>query len=132
MLCRRCQQAARPAGYALRTAAASLCDWVATSCCQHSVVLPAARVTQSSIPLSPCVPRSLGAALAMLAAIQLARELGIQNIECYTYGAPFPGNRAFCEEFNELIPQTHNVIVDGVRCFLLPAHAISAHWPACG
>ena len=35
--------------------------------------------------------------------------------QLYSYGAPFPGNRAFRKDFDEAIPEAHNVIVDGVR-----------------
>ena len=42
-------------------------------------------------------------------------------LQMYSYGAPFPGNRAFRSEFDAAIPETHNVIVDGVRPTGAPA-----------
>ena len=35
----------------------------------------------------------------------------------YTFGAPRPGNRAFKEEYDQLIPDTWNVINDAVSIF---------------
>ena len=58
---------------------------------------------------------SLGGALAVLAAFDIKRAMGELRLEMYTYGTPYPGNRAFAREFDELLPDTWHVIHDGVR-----------------
>ena len=35
-------------------------------------------------------------------------------MQVYTFGSPRPGNRAFKEEYDQLIPDTWNVINDAV------------------
>ena len=39
-------------------------------------------------------------------------------LQVYTFGAPRPGNRAFKEEYDQLIPDTWNIINDAVRILL--------------
>ena len=39
------------------------------------------------------------------------------EVQVYTFGAPRPGNRAFKEEYDQLIPDTWNVINDAVSIF---------------
>ena len=65
---------------------------------------------------------SLGGALAVLAGFDIKLAIGSLQMEMYTYGTPYPGNRAFAREFNELIPETWHVIHDGVShtCSGLP------------
>ena len=41
----------------------------------------------------------------------------------YTFGAPRPGNRAFKEEYDQLVPDTWNCINDAVGCVSLNRHA---------
>ena len=36
------------------------------------------------------------------------------GVQVYTFGAPRPGNRAFKEEYDQLIPDTWNIINDAV------------------
>ena len=57
---------------------------------------------------------SLGGALAVLAAFDIKLAIGSLRVEMYTYGTPYPGNRAFAREFNELLPEAWHVIHDGV------------------
>ena len=66
---------------------------------------------------------SLGGALAVLAAFDIKLAIGSLQMEMYTYGTPYPGNRAFAREFDELIPEAWHVIHDGVSppCQGLPS-----------
>ena len=57
---------------------------------------------------------SLGGALAVLAAFDIKRAMPDFQVKMYTYGTPYPGNRAFAHEFNELLPHTWHIIHDGV------------------
>ena len=71
---------------------------------------------------------SLGGALAVLAAFDIKQAISSFCIEMYTYGTPYPGNRAFAREFNELLPEAWQVIHDGVSkvgCLLCPAGHIA-------
>ena len=63
---------------------------------------------------------SLGGALAVLAAFDIKSAMRDFALEMYTYGTPYPGNRAFAREFDALLPNTWHVIHDGVR----PADAV--------
>ena len=63
---------------------------------------------------------SLGGALAVLAAFDIKRALSDFRMEMYTYGTPYPANRAFAREFNELLPHTWHIIHDGVSCPVAP------------
>ena len=58
---------------------------------------------------------SLGGALAVLAAFDIKSTMRDFALEMYTYGTPYPGNRAFAREFDALLPNTWHVIHDGVR-----------------
>ena len=58
---------------------------------------------------------SLGGALAVLAAFDIKLAISSLQVEVYTYGTPYPSNRAFAREFNELLPEAWHVIHDGVR-----------------
>ena len=58
---------------------------------------------------------SLGGALAVLAAFDIKQAMASLRMEMYTYGTPYPGNRAFAHEFNELLPEAWHCIHDGVR-----------------
>ena len=58
---------------------------------------------------------SLGGALAVLAAFDIKQAITSLRMEMYTYGTPYPGNRAFAREFNELLPEAWHIIHDGVR-----------------
>ena len=40
-------------------------------------------------------------------------------MQVYTFGSPRPGNRAFKEEYDRLIPDTWNVINDAVGSLVL-------------
>ncbi|GMH45328.1 hypothetical protein BSKO_13285 [Bryopsis sp. KO-2023] len=57
---------------------------------------------------------SLGGALAVLAAFDIARYCGVggDRITCYTYGAPRVGNHAFAREYDQLVPNTWQIIND--------------------
>ena len=57
---------------------------------------------------------SLGGALAVLAAMDIQLAMSDFCMEMYTYGTPYPGNRAFANEVNALLPNTWHVIHDGV------------------
>ena len=67
---------------------------------------------------------SLGGALATLCAFDVAaaiKEAGARaaggkaiDVSCYTFGAPRTGNRAFCHEFNALVPNCWGIINDQV------------------
>ena len=59
---------------------------------------------------------SLGGALATLAAYDIRVSLNVPpcQIECYTFGAPRVGNYAFAHDYNQLLPNTWNVINDQV------------------
>ena len=57
---------------------------------------------------------SLGGALAVLAAMDIKLAMSDFCMEMYTYGTPYPGNRAFAREFDALLPNTWHVIHDGV------------------
>ena len=52
----------------------------------------------------------LGGALATLAAFDIKQAMGHFRVQLYTYGSPYPGNRAFSREFNALLPDTWHVI----------------------
>ena len=60
---------------------------------------------------------SLGGALAVLAAFDIKLAISSLRVEVYTYGTPYPGNRAFAREFDELLPEAWHVIHDGVRMY---------------
>ena len=55
------------------------------------------------------------------------------EMQVYTFGAPRPGNRAFKEEYDQLIPDTWNVINDAVSIFTWPMWLCTLfpgrHWP---
>ena len=68
---------------------------------------------------------SLGGALAVLAAMDIKLAMTNFCMEMYTYGTPYPGNRAFAREFEALLPNTWHVIHDGVR----PAGAADGNEP---
>ncbi|EIE18442.1 hypothetical protein COCSUDRAFT_68209 [Coccomyxa subellipsoidea C-169] len=55
---------------------------------------------------------SLGGALAGLAAHDLVTQCGLTNCQVYTFGAPRPGNRAFKQEYDQLVPDTWHIIND--------------------
>ena len=71
---------------------------------------------------------SLGGALAVLAAFDIKRAMGDLCVELYTFGTPYPGNRAFAAEFDELLPDTWHIIHVGVSlwCSASPAGLASA------
>jgi predicted lipase len=52
----------------------------------------------------------LGGALAILTAFRLAHEFAFRSLQCYTFGAPRPGNMVFKHEYNVAVPETWNVI----------------------
>ena len=81
---------------------------------------------------------SLGGALAVLAAFDIESAMRAFNVQTYTFGTPYPGNRAFAREFEELLPDTWHVIHDGVgkcaeeccskcthHCTHLPSHSLA-------
>eukprot|EP00891_Asterochloris_glomerata_P003520 jgi/Astpho2/3520/Aster-06433 len=53
---------------------------------------------------------SLGGALAMLAAFDLAPVFPWGSVEVHTIGAPRPGNAAFAKAYNERLPSTWHII----------------------
>ena len=57
---------------------------------------------------------SLGGALATLAAFDIKQAVPALRMEVYTFGTPYPGNRAFAREYDALLPDTWHVIHDGV------------------
>ena len=57
---------------------------------------------------------SLGGALATLAAFDIKQAVPDLRMEVYTFGTPYPGNRAFAREYDALLPDTWHVIHDGV------------------
>ena len=62
---------------------------------------------------------SLGGALATLAAFDIKQAMAHFRMQLYTYGSPYPGNRAFSREFNDLLPDTWHVI-HGAACLRAP------------
>ena len=60
---------------------------------------------------------SLGGALATLAAYDIRRELNVPpcSVVCYTFGAPRVGNYAFAHDYNQMVPNTWNIINDQVK-----------------
>ena len=60
---------------------------------------------------------SLGGALATLAAYDIRRELNVPrcSIVCYTFGAPRVGNYTFAHDYNQMVPNTWNIINDQVK-----------------
>ena len=55
---------------------------------------------------------SLGGALALLASHAIQEVHHLDNLACYTFGAPRPGNKAFAHSYERLVPDTWNVIND--------------------
>ncbi|KAK9801989.1 hypothetical protein WJX73_007271 [Symbiochloris irregularis] len=53
---------------------------------------------------------SLGGALALLAAFDIAKAHPAFRMQVVTFGCPYPGNYAFCREYDALIPNTWHVI----------------------
>lgn len=53
---------------------------------------------------------SLGAALAMLAALDVDYNVPGKEIVCYTFGAPKVGNAAFVKSYNKRVPGTFRVV----------------------
>lgn len=53
---------------------------------------------------------SLGGALATLAAFDIAKELRLTDIHVVTFGAPRTGNRAFAQEYEQMVPDTWHII----------------------
>ena len=75
---------------------------------------------------------SLGGALAVLAAFDIMRAMPDFKAQMYTYGTPYPGNRAFAHEFNELLPDTWHMIHDGVslpQCWCCVSESIFLQSP---
>eukprot|EP00892_Ulva_mutabilis_P003254 jgi/Ulvmu1/12/UM001_0012.1 len=64
---------------------------------------------------------SLGAALATICAYSLATSCNFNyKLECYPFGSPRIGNRAFIEEFNAAVPRTFQFQVDNDIVSQLP------------
>ncbi|KAK9799340.1 hypothetical protein WJX73_007370 [Symbiochloris irregularis] len=55
---------------------------------------------------------SLGGALAMLAAHDIATQIQPARLQVYTYGAPYPGNHAFCRSYDAVCPDTWHIVND--------------------
>ena len=53
---------------------------------------------------------SLGAALAMLAALDVQYNVPDREIVCYTFGAPKVGNAEFAKSYNKHVPHTFRVV----------------------
>lgn len=53
---------------------------------------------------------SLGAALAMLAALDVDYNVSGKEYVCYTFGAPKVGNDAFAKSYNKRVPETFRVV----------------------
>lgn len=56
---------------------------------------------------------SLGAALAMLAALDVQYNVSDKEIVCYTFGAPKVGNAEFAKSYNKRVPNTFRVVNAG-------------------
>lgn len=63
-------------------------------------------------PLCKCTGHSLGGALALLASWQIQETHRLPHLACYTFGAPRPGNAPFARSYQQLVPDTWNVIND--------------------
>lgn len=63
-------------------------------------------------PLCKCTGHSLGGALALLASWQIQETHHLPHLACYTFGAPRPGNAPFARSYQQLVPDTWNVIND--------------------
>ncbi|KAK9804066.1 hypothetical protein WJX73_001449 [Symbiochloris irregularis] len=55
---------------------------------------------------------SLGGALAMLAAHDIATQIEPKRLQVYTYGAPYPGNHSFCRSYEAVCPDTWHIVND--------------------
>lgn len=58
---------------------------------------------------------SLGGALGMLCAYDVARAHPGLDVSCYTFGTPRVGNRAFADLYGGLVPDTWHVVNGDVR-----------------
>ena len=56
---------------------------------------------------------SLGAALAMLSALDINHNVPGKEIVCYTFGAPKVGNKEFVSSYNKNIPNTFRIVNAG-------------------
>ena len=75
------------------------------------------QVFPTLLSFSNCAGHSLGAALAVLAVCDLAKELReahVPNVQvaCYTFGAPRVGNPAFAREYDQLVQDSWSIIND--------------------
>lgn len=57
-----------------------------------------------------CAGHSLGGAMAVLAAYDIAELCPWKSVQVYTVGAPRPGNKAFADRYNARVPDTWHVI----------------------
>jgi hypothetical protein len=55
---------------------------------------------------------SLGAALAILAALDIRQNIPDKQVSCYTFGSPKVGNPAFAKFYNDLVPNTIRIVND--------------------
>lgn len=60
---------------------------------------------------------SLGGALAMLCALDVARKWHGVDLSCYTFGAPRVGNPIFAWLYSTLVPDTWHVVNNDVMSF---------------
>ena len=116
------------AGHSLGGALATLCAFdIAAAVKEAGAVFVTITVTVTTIvtiPVTAIAGHSLGGALATLCAFDIAaavKEAGAVaesgraiDVCCYTFGAPRTGNRAFRNDFNELVPNCWGIINDQV------------------
>lgn len=67
-----------------------------------------------------CSGHSLGGAMAVLAAYDIAELQPWASLQVYTVGAPRPGNRGFARQYNAKVPHTWHVINPQVRAAPTP------------
>jgi hypothetical protein len=75
-------------------------------------ILEEQRTPGAPLPRIILTGHSLGGALAVLAAHELQRELGLpsEHLSVYTFGAPRTGNHAYAAEYAAAVPDTWHTI----------------------
>jgi len=92
------------------------------------VLLPVIRALEAKYPKYHIYTtgHSLGAALSILCAVDLARE-GIQNVEVYNFGDTRVGNHAFAKYFKTMVPLTRRTTNQNDLVVHYPAEWLGYH-----
>jgi len=93
-------------------------------------VIPAVASLRSQFPDYPILVtgHSLGAAISVLCALELAEE-GYDNVFVYNYGCPRVGNPDFANYYNSLLPNTYRVVNGKDLVPHVPPEAFGFHHP---